>query len=216
MISLFSQEISADQSIVSVSPEDRRCLFPKVQTLRQLRLRVCRCLSRRGIWSVMTTTPGEGEVFQLIQSVVSRVFNQTKAYIFSFLHVLMFYLGCSSRFRRCVRIALSWNTTKMKIQVQISWVGQSTRVVGACLNAKTALLPNLLVASPGKCSGTLSTSETLCWDELQHQLVLESSIIILLAIVAQVFAKQRFSYVWSLGGGAVQQAPRWGNLVIIV
>ena len=101
----------------------------------------------------------------------------------------------------------------MKIQVQISWVGQSTRVAGACLNAKTALLPNLLAASPGKCSGTLST---ICWDELQHQLVLESSIIILLAIVAQVFAKQRLSYVWSLGGGAVQQAPRWGNLVIIV
>ena len=104
----------------------------------------------------------------------------------------------------------------MKIQAQISWVGQSTRVAGACLNAKTALLPNLLVAFPGKCNGTLSTSETLCWDELQHQLVLESSIIILLAIVAQVFAKQRLSYVWSLGGGAVQQAPRWGNLVIIV
>ena len=104
----------------------------------------------------------------------------------------------------------------MKIQVQISWVGQSTRVLGACLNAKTALLPNLLAASPGKCSGSLSTSETLYWDELQHQQVLDSSIIILLAIVAQVFAKQRLSYVWSLGGGAVQQAPRWGNLVIIV
>ena len=77
VISFLSQEISADQSIVSVSPEDRRCLFPKVQTHTQLRLRVCRCLSRRGIWSVMTTTPGEGEVFQLIQSVVSRVVNQT-------------------------------------------------------------------------------------------------------------------------------------------
>ena len=48
----------------------------------------------------------------------------------------------NSRFPCCVLLALSWNTTneQMKIQVQISWVGQSTR------SASTGILyiPSLL------------------------------------------------------------------------
>ena len=44
---------------------------------------------------------------------------------------LPYCLLSGSRFPCCVLLALSWNT-KMKIQVQISWVGQSTNMSDTC------------------------------------------------------------------------------------
>ena len=43
----FFQEISADQSVTSVSPEDRRCLFPEVLKCN-LKLSKCFVSFRRG------------------------------------------------------------------------------------------------------------------------------------------------------------------------
>ena len=57
----FSQEISADQSVTSVSPEDRRCLFPEVLKFN-LKLSKCFVSFRRGNWAATMATREEGEI----------------------------------------------------------------------------------------------------------------------------------------------------------
>ena len=58
---VFFQEISADQSVTSVSPEDRRCLFPEVLECN-LKLSKCFISFRRGNWAATMATREEGEI----------------------------------------------------------------------------------------------------------------------------------------------------------
>ena len=61
LVWFFFQEISADQSVTSVSPEDRRCLFPEVLECN-LKLSKCFVSFRRGNWAATMATLGEGEI----------------------------------------------------------------------------------------------------------------------------------------------------------
>ena len=61
LVWFFFQEISADQSVTSVSPEDRRCLFPEVLECN-LKLSKCFVSFRRGNWAATMATREEGEI----------------------------------------------------------------------------------------------------------------------------------------------------------